>query len=820
MLVEHGLDHTAVISFLHSATSFSQLSYLQQRALISLSYNNLVDWHLLPDRHGLLRVYNRSKPLQVEYVSLSEHSDAFRAEAFDRVVGRRPNPNLPALDDALLSTVARWRRLLASECGLATDTTPIAELFNTIFFVRALEDDRRNRNGNSTSTLLNAVEAHPETPLHKLLVSFLEQLAGQSTPEGLLDIASLRVFDSLGTETALELLSDFYENRFAPYAYDFSLMSKHALSRIYERYISILRPVDVIQQTLFGPTESVSETDRKDLGEVYTPQYIARFFARFLHESTTPPKFRALRAIDPACGSGIFLRTLLEAQCDPMNTRDLDATADKAFASIHGIDIEPNACKATRLSLCLLHLVLTGRFPSRPLQIECQNAIAKFTEPASIDSVYDAVIANPPFVRWESIPHEWHTKIREFLGGDVKGRPDLYLAFIQIALKQLSPRGFLLFVLPHAFLIADNAKQIRKRLAKEFWIRHLVDLSALNVFEGASSYPILLIAERRDPAIAVDPPAFVTKCSGYAGHALQAALDERQESTAFYTVHRVDQEAFGQSAWRILSPQDYELSKQLSSLPRLDGLFRVEQGVNSGCDRVFIRDRHSVPAAECEVYSPLLRDREMQRYRVPDNVATYVFYPFEGDRLLTEKEIRTRAPETWKYLESHYDQLSGRRSVQRGDFPWWRPERPRVPSRILRPKIVGPHLMLFPKFAIDFDGEYVVSRTPFISHESNDKKLLWYLLAVLNSSLGHWQIAMQSHKYSRGYARLEAATLRDFKMPQPAAINPRLLSAIVEHSERAISVDSREVDQEIDELVAKAYGVDLSSLPETSMQTQ
>ena|GEM_PF-2433924 len=115
LLVEHGLDHTAVISFLTNGIPFSQLSYPQQTTLIGISYNNLVDWHLFPDRNGLCRVYNRQKPLKIEYVSIYEHPDAYRADAFDRIVGRKQNPNLPSLDDALLGTVSRWRRILASE---------------------------------------------------------------------------------------------------------------------------------------------------------------------------------------------------------------------------------------------------------------------------------------------------------------------------------------------------------------------------------------------------------------------------------------------------------------------------------------------------------------------------------------------------------------------------------------------------------------------------------------------------------------------------------------------------------------------------------
>ncbi|WP_417737305.1 HsdM family class I SAM-dependent methyltransferase [Rosistilla oblonga] len=816
LLVEHGLDHTAAISFLAGGAPFSGLTYQQQTTLVGISYNNLIDWHLFPDRNGLYRIYNRCKPFKIDYVSIHEDSRAYRAESFDRVVGRRENPNLPALDDALLGTVSKWRRILASELSLTDETESIAELFNAVFFVRALEDHRRNTGVVSGYSLLELIDRNPSKTVGELLAEQLRDSPGKNLPSDIFDFDLLKRFDSIDVETRIDLLSDFYQNRFAPYQFDFSLMSKHALSRIYERYISILRPQPMIQQTLFAVSESVSEQPRKDLGEIYTPQYIARFFVRFLQENMTPSRFRSIRAIDPACGSGMFLRTLLEMQCDPARTRDIAKTAEIAFRNVRGIDIEPNAIKAARLSLYLLHLVLTDHFPQSNLELECENALETFANPSGSIS-FDAVIANPPYVRWEKVPPEWHQLILDYLGDDISGRPDLYLAFLKIALENASVNGYFLFVLPHTFLLSANASRIRRRIHENFWIRHVVDLSAMKVFDAASSYPVLLIAERKQQGVS-ETPAFVTKCTGFVGEALQAALEERTESNSFYSVYTVEQDYFGQADWRLLYPGDYQLARKMTDLPRLDSIYQVNQGVNSGSDSVFIRPSAEVPSSESALYVPLLRDREMERYRVPNMISSSMFYPFEGDRLLDEAEISKKAPETWAYLESHYPTLSGRASVRRGDFPWWRPERPRLPSTLLRPKIVGPHLMLFPKFSLDIEGELAVSRTIYISHETDDEDALWYLLAVLNSKIGHWQIATQSHKYSRGYARVEAVTLRNFQLPSPSAIQSSVLRKIVDKTKQLHSEFVQSIQEEIDEMVAEQFDVTVESVPSVSME--
>lgn len=136
----------------------------------------------------------------------------------------------------------------------------------------------------------------------------------------------------------------------------------------------MLRPEaesEVEQLHFINPTPVEEPPSRT--GSVYTPQFIAGFFSRYIRDNTTPRTFRNLRSIDPACGSGIFLRTLLELQCNPTVPGTTAATIGNAFAQTEGIDRDPNACEATRLSLALLHLVATGTLPDH-LSIRAADA--------------------------------------------------------------------------------------------------------------------------------------------------------------------------------------------------------------------------------------------------------------------------------------------------------------------------------------------------------------------------------------------------------------------------------------------------------------
>jgi hypothetical protein len=83
LVVEHGMDNTAVITFLRHGNPFNQLQLSQQIDILSLSYNNLVDWHLFPDRDGLLLVHNRTKPISQKRVSIADNRAAWHSQSFD-----------------------------------------------------------------------------------------------------------------------------------------------------------------------------------------------------------------------------------------------------------------------------------------------------------------------------------------------------------------------------------------------------------------------------------------------------------------------------------------------------------------------------------------------------------------------------------------------------------------------------------------------------------------------------------------------------------------------------------------------------------------
>jgi len=819
LLVEHGLENTAVISFFKSPRRYSELSIVEIQQLLAISYNNLVDWHIQIQSDEISYVFNRLDPPQVvkSFAISRREADKLRSEAFEQVTGVRLNPNLPALDDALIRTISFWKRNLSAELDNKVPSETLSALFNTLIFLRAAEDNsarRMQRPSSADGSFLlklfsdGGTQGNPASASDKLLTA-LRQYVPDSVPEYIFDAERLAVFNSLDSRTMRALIADFYQNKYAPYRYDFSLMSKHALSRIYERYVSALRLEQHEQLQLLPALPD--ETRERAFGSICTPQFVARFFARYLREQMAPLVFRGIRSLDPACGSGIFLRTLLELQCEPID----DLTTEKitaSFANVSGLDRDENACQATRLSLALLHLVLTDRVPAN-LDIKSEE-ILRFAEtnPAQLRN-YDAVIANPPFVPTVYQDPDLRRRLASFMAEYGIGRTDLYLAFLRIGVEALKPGGFGLFVLPQNFLLAMSASKMRGFLANSCWIRCLVDLTAITVFEDVGSYVVLLVFQKKPPQSTQEPKALVVKCQDLVGKALQYAVEGREIDTGFFSIQRVDQQSFTEAEWHILPPIESNTRRKFGRLPALKEFLEVRLGFISGADDIFLISTPEIPKGERRVYVPYLSDREMELYTTPTRTQRSFFYPYERGRKLDEGEIKSRFRGTWEYLQAHRAKLRDRPAVRRGQVAWWMPERPREPRHLLRPKITTPHLVLVPRFAIDQDGKYAVSHSPFLFpiESGVEEDMLHFFLAVLNSTACFWHITTHSHSYQRGYARLEAATLSQTPVPDPSKVGSSTMRLILRLVEKRLTCThgeaARALERELDGLVAGLYGL-------------
>jgi hypothetical protein len=206
LVVEHGLQPSAVITFLDKAHHLADIQLPDLHQLLSISYNNLVDWHLYVEADEITFCFNRKKPLYTESRRISRSDYAsLHNEAFDQIVGRKPTPNLPSLDQALIETISSWRRALSAELKYAVPTVNLSALFNALLFVRTVEDQNRRIEPSSRQLLLEewATGQKLNPTLAAVILSAMRKMVGTNVPKFLIDEDRLAAFDSVCSQRGL-----------------------------------------------------------------------------------------------------------------------------------------------------------------------------------------------------------------------------------------------------------------------------------------------------------------------------------------------------------------------------------------------------------------------------------------------------------------------------------------------------------------------------------------------------------------------------------------------------------------------------------------
>jgi methylase of polypeptide subunit release factors len=822
LIVEHGLENSAVVSFLNYNTLFSKLNSRERNNLLQLSYNNLIDFHFPIDKQTIFGIHNRiDKRENIIYKSSIEN---LSVDFFETILNKKKlSPNIKALDDALIDTISYWKRIISSEFNNQLKNEEFSNLFNAIIFSRAIEDNFNKSSTYNTPSKFELVnilnQNRHNVSIPKIFLTLLKNYKITDFPKGIIDNNNLKVFNKLDFNIIYKLFNDFYFNKFAEqYDYNFSIISKQALSRIYEKYVSILEVEESSQLNLFTPIPN--EKINKISGSYYTPQFIARFFSRSVEQHFPNFKEKNFKIIEPAVGSGMFLRTLLEKKSE---NNDNTQIIEESFNNILGVDIHKTACQATKLSLSLLHLVVTDKLPKTEISIFNKNALEYFADKTEIA---DIVISNPPYVAYNRLKEVEKKQLKNFLEDLAFGKTDLYFAFIKIAIDSLKIGGIGLFVLPNTFLLSESSKKIRKYISDNANIKSIIDLSDVEVFGDIRIYTILIIFEKIDKKIkSISPSIIVAKIMNEVGEALYNVLKNEKQENKSYCIYEVNQDFFKTETIHLLPPSEYNLKSKLDKFQKLDKFIEVRTGFSSGSKEAFIIRKNEIPKKEKNIYIPFLPDREISAYTIPKSQDLYFFYPFINDKLIKEDKLKIQFPKSYQRLLKHKEKLAERTEVKSGGIEWFHPNRPRRPEFMLVPKIVTPHLVFTPKFAIDETGKLAVTRSPFLilnpkykpdlpdeelDYFTINNEILFYFTAILNSSVCFWYLINHAPKYQKGYAMLEKRYLLDLPVPNPEIIDKRKYQKLIKLVKERIATRADKsifIEKQIDKIVTELYNL-------------
>lgn len=480
---------------------------------------------------------------------------------------------------------------------------------------------------------------------------------------------------------------------------DAGLLMRHAAGALYQE--AHLELFSAQLPLLVGPELLPrGRSTRKDV--VYTPPGLARLLAEFawaaLKENATR---ETLTALDPACGSGIFLSELYRILAD-------EAPVEAPIPlRLVGMDVSSAAALMARLVLDDVKRDLPlASFKDVSLEIEAANALERRWPSC------DLVLMNPPFVAWDELEPDLQQSLVEACGMGQGGRPDLSMAFVSLAMKALRPGGILATVLPSSLLETRSGLPWREDLLRQATPLLVARLRGGDIFPGIMLEPSILIL--RKGGFREDDATVMGYSEPGSGEAFLRALRRRQplgEKNKRYEIYTAPAGEFKAASWLPKSQRLQSLVQVLTDKCRIGDLFDVKQGIRTGANEVFVltaEQFRQLPARERPFFRALAGSKTIRRGCIEGS--QYVFYPYgeSGPKLRSEEELQQKLKVYYEhYLKPNRSRLQGRPWLPSA---WWELDRPRPWQFNSRPKLVSAYFGLPGKFAFDETGEFVVGQ--------------------------------------------------------------------------------------------------------------
>ena len=552
------------------------------------------------------------------------------------------------------------------------------------------------------------------------------------------------------------------------------------------------------------------------IGAVYTPRLLAeqlaeQTFALWSRQrgALSLEALDALTVFDPACGEGALLKAAHGCVVAARQGLGQDlalAHAETLRRNISGVDVDVRAVEAARQGLGGARI---------------KEAEALLGDGAWPAQGCDMVIANPPYVtiqRVKTRDPDFARALVEARGEDgeprfesvAAGSFDLYLLFVERALEALRPGGVLGLLAPSSWLVNVHGRALRRIVHRGGHLARWVDFGSRQLFEGAVTYSALqLFTAEPSPELVFSLDAVVPRDWSSAERIKIGGLDPKD-------------------AWHLMPG---EIRAVIASLKeRCEPLSQVCDGIGVGvqtsADRVFhlqtagetgrylTRDGQEV-TIEPSLMRPLVSGREVGAFARPQT-ATHLLFPYkleDGVPSLISPEVMCRDhPLAWAYLKRRESLLRAR---ERGRFDtqrWYRFGRHQNMGRQHLPKLLVPRLVRRLRAAPDLDGEFTMDNVDVGGVLASSREELFFLLAVINSSVADFVWSQTSRPFQNGYRSANKQFIAPIPVPAPP---PRLRGAIVAACEalcRAHSsgcgVESLDESRRVlDGLVTRAYGL-------------
>lgn len=558
--------------------------------------------------------------------------------------------------------------------------------------------------------------------------------------------------------------------------------------------------------------------ERKITGSHYTPKSLSDFVANQIFQSLKLST-KEIHVADPALGDGELLFSLCRLLNERSNYKVIADGFDIDFAAV-----EKAKSKINELSTVEQNII-HGDFIEYVLS---QRTNTLFEQHSPV--LYDAVIANPPYVRTQVLGSEKSQELSKQF--NLSGRVDLYHAFILGVASLLKPDGILGIIVSNRFMTTRSGENIRRNILELFDLIHVWDFGDTQLFEAAVLPAVLLLKKKSN--IRFDHRAKFTSIYSVKSSGSSIRTNNLFESInnegvididekGLYNVQQgtLDHNGTMGGVWRLSNNyvDDWIQKVDAHTYMRFSDIGKIKVGVKTTADKVFIRDDWD--SLSSNVKPELLRElstHHISRRFKPNGdgkLTRKILYPHEVVNGVRQAVSLKQYPRTEAYLNQYRDTLEKRTYVIEAGRKWYEIWVPHDPDIWSKPKIVFRDISDEPSFWLDNEGTIVNGDCYWFISKNNDLDLLWLALAIGNSKFIEFFYDRKfNNKLYSGRRRFISQYVEQFPIPDPKSDIAREIVLLTKKIYDLLPTNSSsDYEKRLNDLVWAAYGFSTKEIP-------
>lgn len=496
----------------------------------------------------------------------------------------------------------------------------------------------------------------------------------------------------------------------------------------------------------------VNESAQKLRGGYYTPLDLAAYITRWTLENN--PK----TVLEPSCGDGVFVQALSEV-------------GFPKGLSFKGFEVlETEAAKAR------------GRCQNQPLlnwSIQGEDFLGwAINKMLGRRPEFDAVVGNPPFIRYQYLPQESQQKaeaIFKILGLPFTKHTNAWVPFVLASISLLKPGGRLGMIIPSEIIHVAHAQSLRTYLGTACSRLLIIDPEEI-WFDGTLQGAVILFAEKKRTPSDHSDGLGIIRVSG------REFLNDDPGDLFNDTTRMNGKTVEGKWTRALLTANERGLLDALHERPdvhRFDQIAEVDVGIVTGANKFFLVPDETVERFKLQAFAHpmfgrsehcpgvIYDERQHQENARVGNPTNFIWF---------QKEAVKLSKSVLEYIQLGESQSLHTRYKCRIRSPWYA-----VPSvyttkiGMLKRSHDTPRLIYNRLGAFTTDTAYRINTTA-----STPEKLIYCFLNALTALSAE----LEGRHYGGGVLELVPTEIEKLMVPIPASVRPeiRKLDTLVRQS--------------------------------------